>query len=150
MEIRKALPHDAVSIAALEAEIFPDPWCEKDILSLISTEDATCFVAERDGAVCAYVLGRMVVPEGEIYRIAVSPDMRGRSIGYRLLDRLVKEERTEGLESLFLEVRSQNIAAISLYRAYGFHEIARRRGYYRDPADDAIIMLKAGRADMIN
>lgn len=141
MEIRKALPRDAVRIAALETEIFSDPWCEKDVTSLISTEDSTCFVAESGGTVCAYVLGRMVVPEGEIYRIAVSPDMRGRSIGYRLLDRLVREEGAEGLETLFLEVREGNSHAIRLYESFGFTHVGMRKNYYKNPTENAILMM---------
>ena len=86
-------------------------------------------------------------PEGEISRIATVPEKRGRGIAYRLLDYAVKCERGHGLETLFLEVRSQNAPACALYRSYGFREMGIRKNYYKNPTDDAVIMLKQSRAD---
>lgn len=147
MEIRRSTPRDAAAIAALEAEIFSDPWSERDICDTICTEGAMCYSAIKDGVPVAYIIGRIIAPEAEIYRIATHPDYRGRGIAYRLLDYAVKTERGRGLERLFLEVRSKNLAALSLYRAYGFEKIGIRKNYYKNPDDDAIVMLKASRAD---
>ena len=115
---------------------------------LICTEGSMCFSALEDGEVIAYVIGRLIAPEGEIYRVAVKPSKRQRGIGYRLLDYAVKTSKGQGLERLFLEVRSRNLPAIKLYTAYGFKQIGTRKNYYKNPADDAIIMLKAHSADM--
>ena len=122
MEIRRSLPSDVSAIAAAEREIFSDPWCERDITSAIGTEGAMCYSAIKDGELVAYVIGRIIAPEGEIYRIATLPRFRGRGIAYRLLDYAYKTELGEGLEVLFLEVRSQNEAAKALYRSYGFKD----------------------------
>ncbi len=149
MEFRRSIPADASGISVLEEQIFPDPWSYRDIQDTICTEGSMCFTAVDDGKVAAYVIGRLIPPEGEIYRIAVAPERRQRGIGYRLLDYAVKTSRGKGLERLFLEVRSHNIPAIKLYTAYGFTRIGVRKSYYRDPPDDAIIMLKASPADMI-
>ena len=149
MDFRRSIPADATGIARLEEEIFSDAWSYRDVQDLICTEGSMCFSALEDGEVIAYVIGRLIAPEGEIYRIAVSPHKRKRGIGYRLLDYAVKTSRGKGLERLFLEVRSKNIPAINLYRAYGFNEIGMRKNYYKDPQDDAIVMLKAHSADMM-
>ncbi len=149
MEFRRSNPHDAEGIARLEGEIFPDPWDWRSVSDLITTEGAMCFTALDNGRVVAYVIGRIIPPEGEIYRVATAPEYRRRGVAYRLLDYAMKTSRGAGLESTFLEVRSMNVAAINLYRAYGFKEIGRRKGYYRNPTDDAIIMLKASPADLI-
>ena len=142
MIIRRAIADDVPKIAALEAESFTDPWSEKDIFSIVCSEGGICFTAlEDDGVLVAYVFGRLIAPEGEIYRIAVRADRRQRGVGYRLLSYALKTERGRGLETTFLEVRSRNTAAISLYRAHGCEEVGRRTGYYQNPADDAIIML---------
>ena len=142
MIIRRAIADDVPRIAALEAESFTDPWSEKDIFSIVCSEGGICFAAlDDDGVLVAYVFGRLIAPEGEIYRIAVRADRRQRGVGYRLLSYALKTERGRGLETTFLEVRSRNTAAISLYRAHGFEEVGRRTGYYQNPADDAIIML---------
>lgn len=150
MDFRRSSPFDAPEIARAEAQIFPDPWSERDISDTITHEGSMCFTAIKDGRVVAYVLGRIIPPEGEIYRVAVLPEHRQRGIGYRLLDYAIKTSRGSGLETVFLEVRSKNLPALSLYRAYGFERVGLRRGYYKNPDDDAVIMLKASRADMIN
>jgi ribosomal-protein-alanine N-acetyltransferase len=149
VEIRRATPREAARISELEALIFSDPWSERSITDTISLDGSMCYVALSDGEVAAYLLGRVIPPEGEIYRIATAPEKRKRGIAYRLLDYAVKCERGRGLESLFLEVRSQNAPARALYKAYGFREIGIRKRYYKSPEDDAIIMLHAHDADMI-
>ena len=148
MEIRRASAKDASAIALAEEICFSDAWQQRDILGYLSTEGGMVFVALREGKVIAYLLGRLIAPEAEIYRIAVLPEERQHGIGYRLLDYAMKTERGRGLETVFLEVRSRNTAAINLYTAYGFKQIGLRKNYYKDPADDALIMLKAHSADM--
>ena len=148
MDFRRSVPQDATGIAELEGEIFSDPWSYRDVQDLICTEGGMCFTALEDGKVIAYVIGRLIAPEGEIYRVAVAPHKRQRGIGYRLLDYAVKTSKGHGLERLFLEVRSRNIPAIKLYTAYGFKEIGIRKNYYKDPQDDAIVMLRAHSADL--
>jgi ribosomal-protein-alanine N-acetyltransferase len=107
-----------------------------------------CYSALSDGKVIAYIIGRQIAPEGEIYRIATIPSKRRRGIAYRLLDYAVKCERGRGLESLFLEVREKNIPARNLYKTYGFREIGMRKNYYKNPTDNAIIMLHCHSADL--
>ena len=148
MDFRRSIPADATGIADMEDIIFNDSWSYRDIQDLICTEGAMCFTAVDDGKVVAYVLGRLIAPEGEIYRVAVTPEKRGRGIGYRLLDYAVKTSKGQGLERLFLEVRSQNTPAIKLYTSYGFKKIGVRRNYYKNPTDDAIVMLRANPLDL--
>ena len=150
MDFRRSSPFDATEIAEIEARIFPDPWSERDISDTITHEGAMCFTAAEGGRVVAYVIGRIIPPEGEIYRVAVVPERRQRGVGYRLLDYAMKTSRGKGLETAFLEVRSKNLPALALYRAYGFEKVGLRKGYYKNPDDDAIIMVKASRADREN
>ncbi len=141
MEIRRSRPDDATVIAELEELCFSDPWSKKDIFSYICSSDGMCFTALDGDRPIAYVIGRLIAPEGEIYRIATSPDRRGRGVAYRLLSYALKTERGRGLENTFLEVRSRNVPAIALYTSYGFREIGRRKNYYKNPDDDAILMM---------
>ena len=145
MEIRRAVADDASAIVELENLYFSDPWDRKTVFSYICSEYGTCFVALEDGRPIAYVIGRMIAPEGEIYRIAVDENYRRRGVGYRLLSFMLKTERGRGLETVFLEVRSRNAAAIALYKAHGFAEMGIRKNYYRDPDDDALIMIYGNR-----
>ena len=142
MDIRRAHPDDATAIAEMEQNIFGDPWSKKDIFSYLCSETGMCFSALQDGEVIAYLIGRKIPPEGEIYRIAVREDKRQRGIGYRLLSYALKTELRAGVETVFLEVRSKNEPAIALYKAYGFKESGIRKNYYQNPTDDAIIMIK--------
>lgn len=148
MDFRRSIPKDATGIARLEEEIFSDAWSYRDVQDLICTEGGMCFTAVEGEEVVAYVIGRLIAPEGEIYRVAVAPHKRQRGIGYRLLDYAVKTSKGQGLERLFLEVRSKNVPAIRLYTAYGFKEIGTRKNYYKNPEDDAIVMLRAHSVDM--
>ena len=66
----------------------------------------------------------------------------------RLLDYAVKTERGKGLENLFLEVREKNLAARNLYRAYGFRKMGVRKNYYKNPDDNAIVMLHSRNEDL--
>ena len=148
MDFRRSIPADATGISEMEDIIFSDAWSYRDVQDLICTEGSMCFSAVENGKVVAYVLGRLIAPEGEIYRVAVMPEKRQRGIGYRLLDYAVKTSKGQGLERLFLEVRSKNTPAINLYTAYGFKKIGIRKNYYKNPADDAIVMLRANRMDL--
>ena len=150
MEIRRTIPDDVPMIAALEADIFPDAWSEKDIFSYVCMTGGMCYTALSEGKVIAYLIGRLIAPEGEIYRIATSERYRRRGIAYRLLDFAAKTERGKGLEVLFLEVRAGNVAARNLYHSYGFREMGERKKYYKDPVEDAIVMVKAHSADLMN
>lgn len=142
MEIRRSVPDDVSAIAEMEMNIFGDPWGERDVLSYVCSDTGMCFTALEEGQPIAYIIGKKIPPEGEIYRIAVREDKRQRGIGYRLLSYALKTELGDGVETVFLEVRSKNVPARALYKAYGFKEIGTRRNYYRNPQDDAIVMLK--------
>lgn len=149
MEFRRSRPDDAPAIRALELEYFEDAWGERDVFSVICTEGAMCYTAVGDeGDVVAYILGRLIAPEAEIYRIAVRADKRRRGIGYRLLDYAVKCERGRGLESVFLEVRESNVPARNLYHSYGFSEIGMRKNYYRNPTENAVVMFKGNQTQI--
>lgn len=147
MDIRRAVADDAPGIAEIEREIFSDPWHERDIFGYICSEGGMCYTALSDGKVVAYVIGRVIAPEGEIYRIATKEGYRRRGIAYRLLDYAVKTERGHGLECLFLEVRESNVAARNLYHSYGFKDMGIRKNYYSEPKENAVVMVRAHSAD---
>ena len=140
MDIVKANISHIKEIAKMESEIFSDPWSEDAIRSLLVSEFSYSFVAIRDEEIVGYFLGSCIVPEGEVFRIAVKKDHRRRGIGYRLLSEVISRGRADGIEFFFLEVRSQNDGARGLYRTLGFTEDAVRRAYYKNPTDDAILM----------
>ena len=140
MTVVPATAEHAAAIARLEAAVFPDAWGEKEVLSILLSKLSMSFVALSEGEVVAYMLGSLIVPEGEILRIATDPARRRHGIASRLLSEVLRRMGPEGLEEVFLEVRAGNVPAIGLYRDLGFSACGTRKKYYKDPEEDATLM----------
>lgn len=133
-----------LSVGLIERESFGDPWGPREFTSALNAPQSIFLVAEdADGVVAGYTIALVVVDEAEILNIAVHPELRGRGIGGDLLDAAVVEVTSRGAEQVYLEVRESNDAARKLYAARGFDEISRRRGYYRNPVEDALVLRLA-------
>ena len=85
-----------------------------------------------------------IVDEAHITMVAVHPNYRGQGLGRALLFGLLKSARTRGMERATLEVRESNQAALSLYQKFGFQTAGRRRRYYQDNNEDALILWRSG------
>jgi ribosomal-protein-alanine N-acetyltransferase len=81
-------------------------------------------------------------PEWELENIAVLPEFRRRGVGGELLSALLQHARSLGAEQILLEVRASNESAIRFYKLSGFQQLARRRDYYRNPEEDALILVR--------
>ena len=101
-------------------------------MALVARSDA--------GTLLGYLCGSIIGDEFHISNIAVDPSLRRRGLGTKLLLSALVEASHYGATSASLEVRASNRAAQSLYRNFGFTELGRRRRYYSDPVEDAIIM----------
>ncbi|EPG4961066.1 TPA: ribosomal protein S18-alanine N-acetyltransferase [Citrobacter amalonaticus] len=95
-----------------------------------------------EGRMAAFAITQVVLDEATLFNIAVDPDFQRRGIGKALLEHLIDELEKRGVLTLWLEVRSSNVAAIALYESLGFNEVTIRRNYYptADGREDAIIM----------
>ncbi len=134
------------SVAELEALCFAQPWSE-NALRLLLGEEAVGFVCVDGEAVLAYG-GMLYAPdEGQITNIATHPDARRCGYAKLLLERLLQAARERGAEQVSLEVRVSNVPAIALYEAAGFYRAGVRRRFYRDPCEDAYVMLKTLKED---
>lgn len=131
---------DAPAAAALERLCFSDPWGEGEFAGIGENRLDRGFAAWRDGRLTGYVILRLVAGEGEILRIAVDPSERRKGTGRRLTEAAKAAARVAETEKIFLEVRAGNEAAIALYRSCGFKEYGVRKGYYRSPSEDALLM----------
>ena len=100
----------------------------------------TALVVEQDGNVVGFIVGRQVEYEWEIENIAVTGVARRRGLGSRLVGELLELVRSRGGKSVFLEVRESNRAARSLYEKWAFLEVGRRKMYYQNPAEDALVL----------
>jgi ribosomal-protein-alanine N-acetyltransferase len=92
--------------------------------------------------IAAYCFFRLVADELHLLKIAVTPAWRRRGIATRLLQHSFAISAREGASSVHLEVRPSNTAGMELYRKLGFEVVGRRRKYYGDSKEDAVLMMK--------
>lgn len=140
LRLRPFTADDVTAAAALETEIFSDPWPASFFRSELEQPLVYARVAERDGVLAGYQLAWLGAGNGHLGNLAVAPAHRRAGVARALMDDLLDAARARGVESLTLEVRVSNAAAQGLYRAYGFRVVAVRRGYYRDSGEDALVM----------
>ena len=141
MQIQKLEQAHLPAVAALEKEIFSEPWSE-EALSLFLSDEAAGYCAIEDGVVVAYGSILWAPDEGQILNLAVRPAFRRRGYAKAILLALEGAARARGAGALFLEVRASNLPAELLYRSVGFLPVGRRTHFYKNPAEDAIVMKK--------
>jgi [ribosomal protein S18]-alanine N-acetyltransferase len=136
------LPRDLPEVVAIEQATFPVPWTHANFLHEIERNPFACnrVVRVEQGAVAAYASSWMVDSEVRINNIAVHKDFRGLGYGELLLRNILELGKVLGCSCAVLEVRPSNLPAIGLYTKMGFREIGRRRGYYSDTREDALVM----------
>ena len=136
---------DAARCAELEAQLFDgdDPWPAEAFLRELAAAHIRYVAARSDDKLVGYAgisrLGRKAPFEYEIHTIGVDPAFQGRGVGRELLTRLL--EFADG-GAVFLEVRTDNAAAIGLYEEAGFVNIGLRKRYYRASGADAYTMRR--------
>ncbi len=138
--IRKMKREDAADLFKLDRKCFSIPWSEKSFIEEYENELAYYFVMTDDDYIIGYAGVWNIVGEGHITNIAVHPRYRGKGLSKRLMNALFCFSEENCLSCLTLEVRESNTAARGLYSKYGFKETGRRKHYYSDTKEDAVIM----------
>lgn len=129
-------------IAQIEQDCFSAPWSEAMLTEALFDPQASFIVAEsEEGGVLGYAGLQVVLDEGYIDNIAVERSARRHGVGDELLDVFCRFA-AEHLSFLTLEVRASNEPAIALYLKHGFEQVGRRKNYYVDPKEDAILMTR--------
>jgi [ribosomal protein S18]-alanine N-acetyltransferase len=106
----------------------------------VGSQARTALVVEQDGSVVGFIVGRQATNEWEIENIAVTGAARRCGLGSRLVGELLDLVRNYGGKAVFLEVRESNRAARALYEKWAFIEVGRRKMYYQNPAEDALVL----------
>jgi [ribosomal protein S18]-alanine N-acetyltransferase len=139
LSIRKMTLEDIQSVVELDQISFSLPWPERSFrFELTDNPASRCWVAEADGRVVGMVVTWLFV--GWVGAIATHPDYRRQGIARKLLTFTLQSALQEGAQSSFLEVRAGNLPAQEMYRKFGYVEVGRRKRYYRDNDEDAILM----------
>ena len=142
MTVRNMTFEDIDAVTAIERECITSPWNENGFLSFLLQEGTVFLVAEENGEIVGHGGFVSAADEADITNVAVTAARRKQGIGNSLVARLVSEAETRGIRKLFLEVRESNNAAIRLYHKQGFEPVGRRKGYYEEPAEDAVLMRR--------
>ena len=145
-DIRLMRENDIPQIAAIEKLVFPSPWSAAALKSELEDNVMANYLVlvepEEDPEAVEKVLGYCgiwkIFDEGHITNIAVHPDHQ--KLGRFLLRAMMEWCKANGLAHMTLEVRPSNSRALALYKKFGFEEAGRRKGYYEENNEDAIIM----------
>jgi ribosomal-protein-alanine N-acetyltransferase len=130
------------AVADLEAICFADPWSANSVASELTNPLSCWLVALEADTVVGYIGSQTVMGETDMMNVAVHPDHRRKGIAESLIRALVQKLKECESHCLTLEVRASNAPAIALYEKLGFTEAGRRRNYYRNPKEDALILRK--------
>jgi ribosomal-protein-alanine N-acetyltransferase len=139
INIRPMIEPDLDAVLAIEQASFPLPWKRDHFLHEIAAPHSYPFVVECNGILAGYVCVTALFEEAQILDVAVDPAMRGRGIARLLMEHAFSLALEKGAEVMALEVRSTNVAAISLYEQCGFARTGLRVRYY-EGVDDAVLM----------
>ena len=139
--IRKMTADDIPAVVELDKMSFSLPWPERSFrFELTDNPASRCWVAEVDGRVVGMIVLWLLVEEAHVATLATHPDLRRQGIAKKLLSHALRYLIDEGAQTSFLDVRASNIAAQEIYRKFGYEESGRRRRYYKDNDEDAILM----------
>jgi [ribosomal protein S18]-alanine N-acetyltransferase len=140
--LRPMTPADIPAVLAIEYDSYSVPWSESTFRGLLRRRDAEMIVAEGGGRVIGYAIFWTVLDQSELGNVAVTPQWRGQGIGQQLVAEVLRRAESRGVREVFLEVRPSNASARRLYEAFGFSQVGRRRNYYQEPVEDALVLRR--------
>ncbi len=139
--ITRMTVEDVDKIMEIEIQSFNIPWTKPAFIAEVSSNDmAEYIVAKLDDRVVGYAGMWRVLDEGHITNIAVHPNFRRNKIGTLMVEELINIAKQHNINKLTLEVRESNSLAQDLYKKLGFSILGRRKHYYADNREDALIM----------
>ena len=135
-------PADLDEVLVIERHSFPSAWSRGSYERELRNRSSYYFAARHEDRLVGYIGMWVVVGEAHITTLAVHPGCRRRGLGSHLLRLLMEHARQRGAARVTLEVREQNVAAISMYRTFGFQQTGVLRGYYGDTGENGLVMWK--------
>jgi ribosomal-protein-alanine N-acetyltransferase len=130
-------------ILEIEESSFPTPWSVNAFWEEVKKSISHLWVLMINQELAGYACFWMFPDEIHLMNIAVHPRRRGKGLGYYLLSKIIGLGISDGITKVWLEVRPSNLMARILYKKAGFKEVDRRRRYYTDTKEDAIVMSRS-------
>ncbi|MDX6617632.1 MAG: [ribosomal protein S18]-alanine N-acetyltransferase [Gaiellales bacterium] len=141
LHIRRLTFADLQQLIAIERRAFPTPWSLAMFVLELSKSTGWCLAALHGDKMLGYIVCSRYDTVWHIMNVAVDPIHRRKGIATALLTDLIA--RIDDVQARYtLEVRESNVGAIALYERYGFRAAGRRRRYYQDNGEDAVIMWR--------
>jgi len=141
LDIRRLSYADLPNVVAIERRAFPTPWSLAMFVLELSKPSGVCLAGTLDGRLVGYLVCSRYERIWHLMNVAVEPELQRQGIGSALIERLFSLADGPG-EQYTLEVRTTNEPAIRLYEQFGFRSAGRRRAYYHDNREDALIMWR--------
>lgn len=144
VRVRAAAVEDIEAVLRVERGAVEAPhWGEAEYCAALDDEAAVrrcLMVGEVEGRVVGFAVGKVAAGVGELESVAVAGEARRQGVGRALCVAVMEWCRARGVGTMELEVRAGSIGAIGLYEGLGFVGVGRRREYYREPVEDALLM----------
>ena len=138
VRVRRLTYGDLPSVLSIERRSFPTPWSLAMFVLELSKPSGICLAATAEHGLTGYLVCSRYADVWHLMNVAVAPETRRQGIATVLMQRLFEQA---GEDARFtLEVRTSNDEAIAMYRRFGFRPAGRRRRYYHDNGEDALIM----------
>lgn len=130
---------DVDEVVQIERKIFPTPWTTNMFISELNKKNNAYYLVAREDRLIGYGGINHLLDEAHITNLAISPEYQGRSIGKLLLILLIKKVIELNLDLVWLEVRTTNQKARRLYEKFNFFLVGKRKNYYQEQKEDALI-----------
>jgi ribosomal-protein-alanine N-acetyltransferase len=141
--VRNFLPEDADRVLAIAAQSpTAANWSKESYLNFAREEGSLAIVLELNGQIEGFLVGRLAADEAELLNLAVAAPHRRKGAGKALLGHALREWRSRGARAVYLEVRESNTGAIAFYEKHGFTAAGCRKGYYHDPDEPALTLVR--------
>lgn len=141
LSVRKMNECDLKTVLEINNLCFNPPWRLETLKNEFKNKFSKYIVVLKEEKVIGYIGIWLIIDEIHITNVAIHQDYRGIGASNILMDAIVDLCRAQSIPSITLEVRSNNIVAINLYKKYGFVEEGIRKNYYGENLD-ALIMWK--------
>ncbi len=140
--IEPVMESDVGRILAIERKSFPKPWTRLSFLEELSNVNSFNYLIKSNGILAAYTCFHLIAGEMDILKIAVAGQRRREGLASRILRESLKAAKEKNAAAAFLEVSAGNFPAVNFYKKLGFELIGKRRGYYSEIGEDALVMKK--------
>ena len=138
--IREMSLDDLDSIMEIERLSFASPWTKRLFEGTLASPISTSFIMKKGTDTLGYIILYSIADEAHILNVAVHPHFRGKGYASTLIKFALGYFEEKGAHEFFLEVREGNMVAIRLYQRFGFEKIGRRKKYYPETNEDALVM----------